>query len=159
MFYARCIFLKKFIWKRYWRIMICENTNLLIHSWILFIWKSLRLIISFSRLIVININSRLIFSYTSCSTFVLISFISCWWLVIMTQISSIFIEKRLNESFATSKTHSIFDSFISTISFYYLNILTRIETRIMIHVEASSITCLTLIAIKKQRKTYIFISY
>ena len=103
---------------------------------------------SSSRLIVININSRSTFLYTSCSTFAQISFMSCRWSVIMIQISSTFIEKRSNESFVTSKTHLIFDSFISTISSRYSSTLTRIEARITIHVEASSITCLTSIAIR-----------
>ena len=36
MFYAFCIFFKKFIWRRYWRIMKCKIANLLIFSWISF---------------------------------------------------------------------------------------------------------------------------
>ena len=106
------------------------------------------LIMSFSRLIVININSRSIFLCTSCSTFVQISFILYRWSVVMIQILSIFTKKRLNKFFVILKTHSIFDSFISTISFYYLSTLTRIEIRITIHVEAFSITCLTSITMR-----------
>ena len=107
-----------------------------------------RLIISFSRLIVININLRSIFLYTSCSIFIQILFMSCRWSVVMIQISSTFIKKRLNEFFVISKIYLIFDLFISMILSHYLSILTRIKTRIMIHVEVFLITCLTSTAIR-----------